>query len=210
MKNANYILTLDAGFVREDELHHYGIKGMKWGIRRYQNPDGSFISDEALYHYGIKGMRWGIRRYQNPDGSLTPAGKKKYAKVDTLRSSKTGEKFYIAQKRNKYSTDRDRDFIITKDGKKIGNLFLEDHGSDLYINWVDIKKSERGKGYANQVMDYVVKYSMKNGYKTVSLEVPTSSPDARHIYEKHGFVEDHKISNENDIWEGLTSMKRQN
>lgn len=31
-----------------------------------------------LYHSGIKGMRWGIRRYQNKDGSLTPAGKKRY------------------------------------------------------------------------------------------------------------------------------------
>ena len=30
-----------------------------------------------LTHWGIKGMRWGIRRYQNKDGSLTPAGKKR-------------------------------------------------------------------------------------------------------------------------------------
>lgn len=31
-----------------------------------------------LYHYGTKGMKWGVRRYQNKDGSLTPAGKKRY------------------------------------------------------------------------------------------------------------------------------------
>ena len=31
-----------------------------------------------LYHYGIKGMRWGVRRYQYADGSLTPAGQKRY------------------------------------------------------------------------------------------------------------------------------------
>lgn len=31
-----------------------------------------------LYHHGIKGQKWGRRRYQNPDGSLTPAGKKRY------------------------------------------------------------------------------------------------------------------------------------
>lgn len=36
--------------------------------------------DNELYHYGMKGMRWGIRRYQNKDGSLTPAGKKRYNK----------------------------------------------------------------------------------------------------------------------------------
>lgn len=31
-----------------------------------------------LQHWGIKGMRWGVRRYQNKDGSLTDAGKKRY------------------------------------------------------------------------------------------------------------------------------------
>lgn len=31
-----------------------------------------------IYHHGIKGMKWGVRRYQNKDGSLTPAGKKRY------------------------------------------------------------------------------------------------------------------------------------
>lgn len=33
--------------------------------------------DKTLQHWGIKGMRWGVRRYQNKDGSLTPAGKKR-------------------------------------------------------------------------------------------------------------------------------------
>ena len=32
-----------------------------------------------LMHYGIKGQKWGLRRYQNKDGTLTPAGKKRYA-----------------------------------------------------------------------------------------------------------------------------------
>ena len=54
--------------------------------------DGSFISDEELYHHGIKGMRWGIRRYQNPDGSLTPAGIRRLEKADIKWAKKKTDK----------------------------------------------------------------------------------------------------------------------
>ena len=36
------------------------------------------MEQNSLTHWGIKGMKWGRRRFQNKDGSLTPAGKKRY------------------------------------------------------------------------------------------------------------------------------------
>ena len=38
-----------------------------------------------LCHYGIKKMRWGVRRYQNEDGTLTDAGKARYATKNALK-----------------------------------------------------------------------------------------------------------------------------
>ena len=50
---------------------------MEMVIRRVPGWDGTKESTE-LYHHGIKGQKWGVRRYQNPDSSLTSAGKARY------------------------------------------------------------------------------------------------------------------------------------
>lgn len=46
--------------------------------------------NNELYHWGIKGMKWGVRRYQNKDGSLTPAGKKRTQRTNTSKENKRG------------------------------------------------------------------------------------------------------------------------
>ena len=71
---STYIITSDGRFYSSDYLYHHGIKGMKWGVRRYQNADGSLTAA-------------GRKRYTNPDGSLNEKGKKKFGdsvRVDTL------------------------------------------------------------------------------------------------------------------------------
>jgi hypothetical protein len=48
-------------------------------------------SDGELYHYGVKGQKWGVRRYQRKDGTLTPKGKKRLAKNEAYRDKLIGK-----------------------------------------------------------------------------------------------------------------------
>lgn len=50
------------------------------------------IPMDYLMHYGIKGQKWGVRRYQNKDGSLTKAGRKRYAKLEAEMEKLGGKK----------------------------------------------------------------------------------------------------------------------
>ena len=50
------------------------------------------LPSTELYHYGIKGQRWGIRRYQNPDGTLTEAGKARLKTYTSYEISKVNNR----------------------------------------------------------------------------------------------------------------------
>ena len=74
--NSEYIITQSGVFVNANELYHWGIKGMKWGVRRYQNSDGSLTAA-------------GRKRYTNSDGTLNEKGKKKFG--DSVKTTDDGK-----------------------------------------------------------------------------------------------------------------------
>lgn len=84
-------------------------------------------SKDELAHFGIKGMRWGVRRYQNDDGTLTAAGKKRYHSDDGVTVDSSKQALYDKenaklQKLNERSTKRkqDLDEAFTQDKSVAG------------------------------------------------------------------------------------------
>ena len=73
-------------------------------MNKYVVINGQVRSSEELRHHGVLGMKWGVRRYQNPDGSLTPLGKNRFAEVSdddrlSTKQTKQARKIYQKQKR---------------------------------------------------------------------------------------------------------------
>ena len=65
---------------REDYIQHHGVKGQKWGIRRYQNQDGT-LTPEGRERYGH-----GSRRDENPSGKVHPVNPKGDNKKSILKN----------------------------------------------------------------------------------------------------------------------------
>ena len=61
----------------------------------------NYLELHALYHHGIKGQKWGVRRFQNPDGTLTPEGLKRYGtskfkEISTEEIKKDKQEYFMS------------------------------------------------------------------------------------------------------------------
>lgn len=84
------------------------------------------VYSDELCHYGIRGMRWGIRRYQNPDGTLTEAGRKRVSKLHDSNSRLIGRRDKLT-KRMEFQTQKYAN-SISKANQKAAELRLKEYG----------------------------------------------------------------------------------
>ena len=96
------------------------------------------MENNSLSHWGIKGMKWGKRRYQNKDGSLTPAGKKRYddshedyRRAHDKKSVKQMSDRELRERNNRLQMEKQYADLTRKNGngKKIINAFVSTAGT---------------------------------------------------------------------------------
>lgn len=168
-----------------DYLEHYGIKGMKWGVRK---------SEKSSPAGKLKNYKSEVKDRYNRDQtrelrSVEVTSKKGEKVVATEDRSHKFASFLSSLKEKSYQDSLDNpSFSITVNGEKVGeSSFSKKKNGEINLVWLGINPDHRGRGYASSVFDAAVEYGRSEGAKKLTLEVPGNAPDARHIYEKRGF-----------------------
>lgn len=162
------------------------------------------MENPELKHYGVLGMKWGIRRYQNKDGSLTRAGKKRQAA--NLEKAKQDEIREREEKRSKLlkSTDaselyKNRDLLSTEEiNERLNRLNAEQRLSQLSNQTKSTGMDKVNKALAvgrkiNEVYEFTNTPVMKALKKQLGLEKTEKRLDLDKVYEMRDKLSDKQL-----------------
>ena len=99
-----------------------------------------------LQHHGIKGQKWGIRRYQNPDGSLTTAGRERYFNTTAKYNNKKGNydiEYTFNRKTKRGSISKEQYDSIKKKANKLASedaRYYIDHYKNMRLSDIEVSK----------------------------------------------------------------------
>ena len=159
----------------ENELYHHGVKGQKWGFRRYQNKDGSLTlagKKRALKIQDQYTRFSNNKKYRDKEGNLTYAGRKKALKMKEKYSELTGgkqlRKFQTVNKNNyrKVPTKPKQKSLSEMSDEeiqaKIDRINLENKLKSLTP-----EKMTAGQKFANGLKDAAISIAKDKGTKIV-------------------------------------------
>ena len=131
------------------------------------------MNETALQHWGIKGMKWGVRRYQNKDGTLTALGRKREREMnDKLNSANKELKALRAENASlkKQTTTNSRRVSELSDDElrqRINRLNMEKQYADIY-NQVHPNRPHPGKAFAQKILnDSIIPAAVNVGKSTL-------------------------------------------
>lgn len=119
--------------------------------------------EDELKHYGIKGMKWGVRRFQNSDGSLTSEGRRRYSGEDLKDTQKKVEKGKAmvdgVKKTRTKAVEKQHEKKIKDDLSKMSDQELRDIVNRLNMEerYTQVMKSrgvETGKNRVDKILEY--------------------------------------------------------
>ena len=139
------------------------------------------IVNGELYHHGIKGMKWGFRRFQNDDGSLTLAGRIRQAKLNKKRK-KALEKARQTKAANKAAAEeRAKQLAAGKiKPKDMTDAELKARKERLQLekDYVSLLKESRQKDRGSRFMDKVLDSTQDKIADQVVADIITQSVKA--------------------------------
>ena len=175
------------------------------------------MTEQYLVHHGILGQKWGVRRYQNPDGTLTAEGRLRYRQdsktgkyvklTSSERKAAVAKQKAEAEKRNKSPRNKKINELTDKQLEKyINRLSNEKRAIELRndVNRLDPKPVSAGEQFAKRLLKETIEPAVINIGKQY---LEKMAKEALNLNEKAVETKEQKAQKEAQYWKNLSNIE---